>query len=109
MLERFPQRCQMAPEGKSAKRPLRHLLYGSRRDVYCIIFEIDGWRMRVRVLTVRHGAMERFSRTWRHSPFPESDASRTELRAFVANFAWENVQERRRPTLRDGISAVGLS
>jgi plasmid stabilization system protein ParE len=62
-LERFPRRCPMAPEEKSAKRPLRHLLYGSRRDVDRVIFEIDERRKRVRVLTIRHGAMERFSRT----------------------------------------------
>jgi mRNA-degrading endonuclease RelE of RelBE toxin-antitoxin system len=51
----------MAPEEKSAKRPLRHLLYGSRRDVYRVIFEIDERRKRVLVLTIRHGGMERFS------------------------------------------------
>src|SRR5438552_18159947 len=56
-LERFPRRCPIAPEGKTAKRPLRHLLYGSRRDVYRVIFEIDDRRKRVRVLTIRHGAM----------------------------------------------------
>jgi toxin ParE1/3/4 len=62
-LERFPRRCPMAPEGESAKRPLRHLLYGSRRDAYRVIFEIDERRKRVRVLTIRHPAIERFSRT----------------------------------------------
>ncbi len=62
-LERFPRRCPVAPEGKRAKRPLRHLLYGSKRDVYRVIFEIDDRRKRVRVLTVIHGAMDRFSRS----------------------------------------------
>jgi toxin ParE1/3/4 len=63
-LERFPRRCPLAPEGKSAeRRRLRHLLYGSRRDVYRVIFEIEERRKRVRVLTIRHGVMERFSRT----------------------------------------------
>jgi mRNA-degrading endonuclease RelE of RelBE toxin-antitoxin system len=42
----------------------RHgVLYGSRRDIYRVIFDIDDPRKRVRVLTIRHGAMERFSRT----------------------------------------------
>jgi toxin ParE1/3/4 len=61
-LERFPRRCPIAPEGKRAKRPLRHLLYGSKPDVYRVIFEIDERRKRVQVLTVIHGAMARFSR-----------------------------------------------
>ena len=63
MLERFPHRCSIAPEGKEAKRQLRHLLYGSKPDVYRVIFEIDERRRKVPVLTIIHGAMERFSRT----------------------------------------------
>jgi toxin ParE1/3/4 len=43
-LERFPGHCPIAPEGKEAKRQLRHLLYGSKSDVYHVIFEIDKWR-----------------------------------------------------------------
>ncbi|MBV8054105.1 MAG: type II toxin-antitoxin system RelE/ParE family toxin [Deltaproteobacteria bacterium] len=62
-LERFPRRCPIAPEGKRAKRQLRHLLYGSKPDVYRVIFEIDERRRKVQVLTIIHGAMERFSRT----------------------------------------------
>ena len=62
-LERFPRRCPVAPEGKRAKRQLRHLLYGSKPDVYRVIFEIDERRRKVQVLTIIHGAMERFSRT----------------------------------------------
>ncbi len=61
-LERSPHRCPIAPEGKGAKRPLRHLLCGSKPDVYRVIFEIDERRKRVRVLTVIHGAMKRFSK-----------------------------------------------
>jgi hypothetical protein len=57
----FCARCPVAPEGKTAKRPLRHLPYGSRRDVYRVILEIDDRRKRVRVLTIRHGAMESLS------------------------------------------------
>lgn len=40
-LERFPRRCPVAPESKKAKHPLRHLLYGTKPDVYRIIYEID--------------------------------------------------------------------
>ena len=59
-LERLPRRCSAAPESKKAKRPLRQLLYGAKRDVYRIIFEIDERRKLVRVLTIRHGAMDEF-------------------------------------------------
>jgi plasmid stabilization system protein ParE len=62
-LERFPRRCPVAPEGKTTKRPLQHLLYGSRRDVDRVILKIDDRGKRVRVLSIRHGAMERFFRT----------------------------------------------
>ena len=57
-LERFPRRCPMAPESKKAKRRLRHLLYGAKRDVYRVIYEIDESRKIVRVLTIRHTAMD---------------------------------------------------
>src|SRR5260370_10999622 len=59
-LERFPRRCPIAPEGKKAKRRLRHLLYGAKRDVYRAIYEIDEPRKVVRVLTVRYGPMDEF-------------------------------------------------
>jgi len=59
-LERMPRRCPLASESKKAKRRLRHLLYGARRDVYRVIFEIDESRKAVRVLTIRHAAMDDF-------------------------------------------------
>jgi len=59
-LERFPRRCSLAPESRKAKRRLRHLLYGAKRDVYRVIFEIDEPRQTVRVLTIRYGAMDEF-------------------------------------------------
>ena len=37
---------------------MRHLLYGKRPNVYRVIFEIDAPRKVVRVLTIRHGAMD---------------------------------------------------
>lgn len=59
-LERFPRRCPTAPESRRTKRRLRHLLYGAKRDVYRVIYEIDEPRRLVRVLTIRHTAMDEF-------------------------------------------------
>jgi mRNA-degrading endonuclease RelE of RelBE toxin-antitoxin system len=59
-LERLPRRSPIAYESKRAKRQLRHLLYGAKRDVYRVIFEIDEPRKIVRVLTIRHAAMDEF-------------------------------------------------
>ena len=61
-LERFPRRCPVASESKRAKLRLRHLLYGAKRDLYRVIYEIDESRKVVRVLTVRYGAMDQFIR-----------------------------------------------
>jgi hypothetical protein len=58
MLERFPRRCRIAPEGIKAKRPLRHMLYGSKPHVFRIVYEIDDLDKAVRILTIRHGARE---------------------------------------------------
>jgi toxin ParE1/3/4 len=57
-LEAYPLRCPVAPESKKAGRPLRHLLYGKKPHVYRVIYEIDGLKKLVRVLTICHGAME---------------------------------------------------
>ena len=51
-----------APESKKAGRPLRQLLYGAKRDVYRVLYEIDEGKKIVRVLTIRHGAMDEFIR-----------------------------------------------
>ena len=59
-LERMPRRCPIAHESKKAKRRLRHLLYGAKRDVYRVIFEINESHKAVRVLTIRHAAMDQF-------------------------------------------------
>jgi plasmid stabilization system protein ParE len=61
-LERFPRRCPIAPESNRSKRRLRHLLYGAKRDVYRVIYEIDQSRKVVRILTIRHAAMDEFIR-----------------------------------------------
>ena len=40
---------------------LRHLLYGSRRDAWRIIYSIDAPNHVVTVLHIRHGARDRFA------------------------------------------------
>ena len=57
-LEQFPHRCPVAPDSEKANRRLRHLLYGSKRDVYRVIYDIDEPRKLVRVRAVRHSAMD---------------------------------------------------
>ncbi len=59
-LERLPRRCPIAAESKKPKRRLRQLLYGAKRDVYRVIYEIDESRKLVRVLPIRHTAMDKF-------------------------------------------------
>ena len=55
-LASHPQRCPLAPETRSVKRELRHLLYGKKPHVYRVIYEVDEkWRA-VLVLAIRHGA-----------------------------------------------------
>jgi plasmid stabilization system protein ParE len=57
-LERFPRRCPVAPETERFKRLWRHLLYGSKRNAYRVIYDIDEPRKLVRVRTIRHAAMD---------------------------------------------------
>jgi plasmid stabilization system protein ParE len=40
-LNHSPGRCPLAPEATRSHREIRHLLYGKRRNVYRILFEID--------------------------------------------------------------------
>lgn len=53
-----PHRCPVAPESQQTKRPMRHLLYGKKPHVYRVIYDLDEKKKLVRVLTIRHGAME---------------------------------------------------
>lgn len=57
-LERFPRRCPGAPEARRAGCPLRHLLYGTKPNIYRVLYEIDETKKLVRVLTIRHGARD---------------------------------------------------
>jgi len=53
-LEQLPARCPLAPENGHFPEEIRQLLYGTRRDVFRILFTIQGDT--VHVLHVRHGA-----------------------------------------------------
>jgi plasmid stabilization system protein ParE len=53
-LEESPERYPLAPESEWYPGELRQLLYGKRRGVYRILFEIRGET--VYILRVRHGA-----------------------------------------------------
>jgi plasmid stabilization system protein ParE len=55
-LEHMPARCPLAPENGHFAEEIRHLLYGARRDVFRILFTIQGDT--VHVLHVRHGAQQ---------------------------------------------------
>jgi plasmid stabilization system protein ParE len=57
-LERNPRRCSRAAESRATGRRLRHLLYGTKPDVYRVLYEIDETHNFVRVLTIRHGARD---------------------------------------------------
>lgn len=57
-LERLPRRCPRAPESRQTRHPLRHLLYGTKPDVYRILYDIDEIHKVVRVVTIRHGARD---------------------------------------------------
>jgi toxin ParE1/3/4 len=65
-LERLPHRCPAAPEGKVAKRALRHLLYGKKPHVYRVVYQIDEPSHSVWVLTIRHGARDAVSLSRAH-------------------------------------------
>ena len=53
-LQHNPDRCGLAPEAEWYPGQLRQLLYGKRKGVYRILFEIQGET--VYILRVRHGS-----------------------------------------------------
>lgn len=55
-LEQLPARCPLAPENGHFAEEIRQLLYGARRDVFRILFTIQG--NTVHVLHIRHGAQQ---------------------------------------------------
>jgi plasmid stabilization system protein ParE len=56
-LRTMPHRCPLAREARHAHREIRCLLFGKRRNVYRILYEIDEARQTVWILHIRHGAM----------------------------------------------------
>lgn len=57
-LEELPNRCPMAREAAEAQREIRCLLFGKRRGVYRILYEVDEKRQTVWILHIRHGARQ---------------------------------------------------
>lgn len=57
-LESFPRRCPMIPESNRTRGGLRHLVYGSKRDAYRVIYEINETDKLIGVITIRHSAMD---------------------------------------------------
>jgi len=53
----MPHRCPLAPDATTTRRPIRHLLFGRKSDVYRVIFEILEDARIVRILNIRHAAM----------------------------------------------------
>ena len=55
-LNRLPRRCPLAREAKKARREIRCLLFGKRRHVFRILYEVEDARKTVWILHIRHGA-----------------------------------------------------
>jgi plasmid stabilization system protein ParE len=55
-LTTHPHRCPIAPETRTTKRQLRHLLYGKKPHVYRVVYEFQERPQTVWVLTIRHAA-----------------------------------------------------
>jgi plasmid stabilization system protein ParE len=53
-LDEYPERYPLAPEAELFNREIRQMLYGKRRGVYRVLFEIQGEI--VQVSNIRHGA-----------------------------------------------------
>ena len=53
-LRELPRRCPIAPESRDRDREVRRLLYGRRRQMYRILYEIRG--KTVYILRLRHAA-----------------------------------------------------
>lgn len=60
-LATMPHRCPLAPDAATTRRPIRHLLFGRKSDIYRVIFEILEDARVVRILNIRHAAMRRMT------------------------------------------------
>jgi toxin ParE1/3/4 len=58
-LDRYPDRCPIAPESLDPDNPVRVLSYGRRPHVYRVFFTVDHRAKVVRVVHVRRGARQR--------------------------------------------------
>ena len=59
-LERFPDRCGLAPEGEQIGQEIRQLVHGRRTGAYRALFLIKGCE--VHVLHIRHAAQDTMTR-----------------------------------------------
>lgn len=57
-LNESPARCPVIPEAAELGFPAHHLLYGKRRGVYRIIFDIREEERHVRVLRIWHSSRD---------------------------------------------------
>lgn len=57
-LEKLPYRCPLAREAAEAKREIRCLLFGRRKHIYRILFEVAELQQTVWILHIRHGARQ---------------------------------------------------
>lgn len=55
-LEVSPRRCPTAPESEMLGREIKQLIYGNRKQTYCIFFEIFDDEKIVRIYRIRHTA-----------------------------------------------------
>ena len=55
-LDHLPLRCPLAREAEKARREIRCLLFGKRRNVYRILYEVEQASKTVWILHIRHGA-----------------------------------------------------
>ena len=56
-LEELPYRCPLAREAGKSRREIRYLLFGKRKHVYRVLYEVEEACQTVWVLHIRHGAL----------------------------------------------------
>ncbi len=61
-LEKFPNRCPIAPESKNVGREIRQLFYGKTKQGYRIYFEILEQEKVVRIYRIWHSSKDSISK-----------------------------------------------
>lgn len=61
-LEKFPNRCPIAPESKILGREIRQFIYGKRRQSYRIFFEVLENEKAVRIYRIWHSSKDFISK-----------------------------------------------